>query len=108
MSDTSWKAFERRVAVALGTRRIPVTGERAGADLEDGMFCYQAKLGRRLPSYLREWLSGIVAAGLKRSPAKVGVVVWKPMYADDADALVIVRFRDWVALHGGNGAADGP
>jgi len=36
---------ERRLARALGTERVPVTGERAGADFVDGVFAYQAKLG---------------------------------------------------------------
>jgi hypothetical protein len=100
VSDTSWKAFERRIAAALGTRRIPVTGERAGADLEDGLFVYQAKLGRRCPAYLREWLAGIRFAGAARSPGKVGVVVWKPKGGRDGDALVVLAFADWRDLHG--------
>jgi len=66
MPDTTWKAFARRLAQALGTGRVtgrvPVTGERAGADFGDGMFGYQAKLGRRCSAYLRDWLAGIVAA----------------------------------------------
>ena len=33
MADKSWKAFERRLARRVGGRRIPVTGERAGADV---------------------------------------------------------------------------
>ncbi len=41
--DKSWKRRERRIARALGTERIPVTGERAGADCEAGMFSYQIK-----------------------------------------------------------------
>ena len=104
MTDRAWKKFERRTAKALSTRRIPVTGERHGADFEDGMFCYQAKLGRAMPSYLRDWLDGIVRAGLRRKPPKVGVVLWKPKGARDGGALVILRFSDWVDLHGGLGA----
>ena len=101
MSDRAWKALERRLARQLGTHRIPVTGERAGADFADGMFAYQAKLGRRCPAYLREWLAGIVAAGDRRG--LVGVVVWKPKGTRDRDALVVVRFRDWCDLHVGRG-----
>ena len=100
MSDRAWKAFERRLARQLGTRRIPVTGERAGADFTDGMFAYQAKLGRRCPVYLREWLAGIVAAGNHRG--LVGVVIWKPKGTRDREALVVVRFRDWCDLHVGS------
>ncbi len=36
MSDKTWKAFECRLAHDVGTERIPVTGERDGADFEDG------------------------------------------------------------------------
>lgn len=105
MTDRAWKAFERRCARDVGTERIPVTGEREGADFEDARFCYQAKLGRRAPSYLRAWLAGIAGAGFRRSPAKIGVVVWKPKGARDEDAVVLVSWRDWVALQGPTGAA---
>ena len=86
MSDTSWKAFERRVAERVGGKRIPVTGERDGADVIAGPFVYQAKLRRGLPSYLRDWLRGIVAAG-ERS-GTTGVVVWKAPREKDNDAVV--------------------
>lgn len=112
MSDRNWKAFERRLARDVGRQRIPVTGERAGADFEDGMFCYQAKLGRRAPGYLRDWLAGIRVAGQARHPEKIGVVVWKPNHGQDVDAVVIMAWRDFVELHGGPagepGAYPGP
>jgi hypothetical protein len=100
VSDRSWKAFERRLARDVGSQRIPVTGERAGSDFEDGACCYQAKLGRKMPDYLRDWLAGIRAAGASRRPEKIGAVVWKPKHSQDADAVVLVSWHDWVALHG--------
>ena len=96
MSDLSWKAFERRVAKRVGGKRIPVTGERDGADVVAGPFVYQAKLRRGMPSYLREWLRGITAAG-ERS-GTTGVVVWKAPGARDDDAVVVLRLKDWQAL----------
>ena len=99
MPDKSWKAFERRLAKRLGGKRIPVTGERDGADVDAGPFVYQAKLRRGLPSYLREWLRGIVAAG-ERSGGATGVVVWKAPNARDDDAVVVLRLKDWQDLHG--------
>ena len=98
MADKSWKAFERRIAKRVGGRRIPVTGERDGADVIAGPFVYQAKLRRGLPSYLQDWLRGIVAAG-ERS-GTTGVVVWKAPRALDDDAVVVLRLKDWQALHG--------
>ena len=98
MADKSWKAFERRLARRVGGRRIPVTGERDGADVIAGPFVYQAKLRRGMPSYLRDWLRGIVAAG-ERS-GTTGVVVWKAPRALDDEAVVILRLADWQDLHG--------
>ena len=100
MPDKSWKAFERRLAKRVGGRRIPVTGiDRDGADVVAGPFCYQAKLRRGLPSYLRAWLRGIVAAG-ERSGGSTGVVVWKAPNARDDDAVVVLRLKDWQDWHG--------
>ena len=98
----TWKRLELRLARDLGTERIPVTGERDGADFKAGPFLYQAKLGRRFPVYLRSWLSGIVASA-ERS-GRVGVVVWREKGTRDAEALVCLRWRDWVDLHGSAGA----
>ena len=106
MADKSWKAFERRLARRVGGRRIPVTGERDGADVIAGPFVYQAKLRRGLPSYLRDWLRGIVAAG-ERSGGATGVVVWKAPRALDDDAVVILRLADWQAWHGDEQALTG-
>ena len=73
---------------------------RDGADvIVDGAFCYQAKLRRGLPSYLRDWLRGIVAAG-ERKGGSTGVVVWKAPHARDDDAVVVLRLADWEAWHG--------
>ncbi len=100
MSDRAWKAFERRLATRLGGRRIPVTGERDGADLVANEFVYQAKLRQRMPSYLRDWLRGIVGAAERQATPTTGVVVWKAPNARDDDAVVVLRLKDWEALHG--------
>jgi len=99
MSDRSWEAFEWRLARRLGTRCNPVTREQAGVDFETPQFALQAKLGHRFPSYLREWLSGIVGAAVRTG--RIGVLVWKPKRVPDADAVVVLRFADWVKLHVG-------
>ena len=100
MSDQTWKAWERRIARRLGGRRIPVTGERDGADVAAGQFVYQAKLGRRMPGYLRTWLRGIVGAGARQDPPAIGAVVWKPPAGLDHEAVVLLRLCDWEELHG--------
>src|SRR2546428_11093308 len=97
MSDTAWKQFERRLARSLGTSRIPVTGERAGADFQTPRFVYQAKKGRRFPAYLARWLDEIRETGARCG--KIGVLVWQERGATDSEAAVVLRFADWVQLH---------
>lgn len=100
MPDKSWKAFERRVAKRMGGERIPVTGEREGADVVGGPFVYQCKLRRGMPAYLKGWLRGIVGAAARSEREATGVVVWKEPNGRDDDAVVVLRLKDWQDLHG--------
>lgn len=95
---SGWKGFERRICRDMGTERIPVTGERLGADGRTEMFCIQAKLRARIPDWLFQWLGGIVQTAA--SSNRVGVLVLKQPRMKDTDALVVLRWKDWVDLHG--------
>lgn len=98
MSDKGWKKFERRVAHDHGCERIPVTGERHGADARNSMFSFQTKLRKAIPKCVREWSDQICATAAR--DGTIGVVIMKEPKMHDNNALVIVRYRDWVALHG--------
>ena len=99
MADKTWKAYERRMARDVGTERIPVTGERHGADCQNAMFAFQFKLRRSFPDWLWTWLAGIV--GSAEASGRVGVLVLKKPRQEDAESLVVLRWKDWVDLHGG-------
>lgn len=92
MADKSWKAFERRLCRDVGTERIPVTGERHGADGATDRYCFQFKLRRSLPRWLFNWLAGIVETGTRQG--KVGVLVLRVPRMQDDHALVVLRWRD--------------
>ena len=100
MADKSWKAFERRIAQRVGGRRIPVTGERDGADVVGGgPFVYQAKLRKGVPSYLRELgYRGIVEGGGALRRRYRCFRCGKQPNARDDDAVVVLRLRDWASL----------
>jgi hypothetical protein len=101
----TWKGWERRVGKDLGGRRIPVTGiDRADRDVEAGIFFYQLKLRKSLPAWLFDWLGGICGAC---PSGKVGVLILRKPRMEDNDALVILRYRDWVELHGGHAPREG-
>ena len=102
MPDRSWKAYERRIAKRCGTQRIPVTGERHGADARTELFVYQFKKRSKSqppPKHLLEWLDAICGTG-SREGGRIGVVVWqRAQGARDGDSLVVLRLADWEALH---------
>jgi hypothetical protein len=56
----------------------------------------QAKLRKGMPTYLREWLDGIVGTAIR--VGKIGIVVWKEPRALDANAAVVMRLSDFVTL----------
>lgn len=93
------------MAKDVGTRRIPVTGiDRHGADFQDDMFAYQAKLRKVIPSWLFDWLGGI--RGKAAESRRTGVLILKRPGMLDRDALVVVTWADWLELHGAPRAAD--
>ena len=99
MSNQGWKQAERRYAGDVGETRIPVTGERAGRDFGTrGPFAYQLKTRKTIPTRLFTWVSGIV--GTARETDQVGVLVLNRRRARRGDALVVLRWADWVDLHG--------
>jgi len=101
MTDKTWKAVERQAAKALGTERIPVTGRQqdlGGSDFEDGLVCYSMKHGYSQPGYILGWLHAICAFAFRRE--KLGAVIWHKKGGRMKDSVVVMRFEDWVQLHG--------
>ncbi len=102
MPDFTWKAAERRHAKALGLERIPVSGRQrdiGGADFEDGLVCFSMKHGYTQPGYIKGWL--IAICNHAASKDKLGAVIWQKKFGKMKDSLVVMRFSDWVQLHGG-------
>ncbi len=101
MSDKAWKRAERDLARDVGTQRIPVTGERGGADFADALCWYQLKKRLGMPALLREWLQALKVERVTATKAgKLPVFVWMQPGHPRADALVVLRWQDWRELHG--------
>ncbi len=98
VKNRSWKAAETRFARDVGHERKPCDGTRAGADFADGLCAYQLKVRKAIPSWLWHWLTGI--QGDAERVGKIGCLVLKHPRQQDEDALVVLSWRDWVALHG--------
>ncbi len=107
VSDKRWKAVEREHAKDLGVERIPVSGrqrDEGGADFADALCAYQCKHGQRQPSYLLRWLNGIKGWTERHrkiaSQDLIPVVVWRGTRQRKEDAIVMLKWSDWVALYG--------
>lgn len=87
-----------RFARDVGVERKPCDGSRDTADFEDAIACYQLKVRAVIPVWLWRWLAGI--QGTAKGKDKAGVLVLKHPRQDDADAVVILSWKDWVDLHG--------
>lgn len=98
MADKRWKRIERDMAKDVQTQRIPVTGERHGADFEDALACYQLKSRKAIPGWLWEWHQGI--CGTAKGKDKAGVVVLHRPGQRRAEALVVLSWRDWTDIVG--------
>lgn len=82
-----------------GVERRPNTGERDGEDtMPHALFAFQVKLRKAIPKCIRQWSDGICATAQRAG--KVGVLVVKEPRKRDEDALVILRYKDWIDLHG--------
>jgi hypothetical protein len=106
VKNRSWKAAETRFARDVGCERKPCDGSRDGADFSDALCDYQLKVRKAIPSWLWGWLSGI--QGTAQRSDKCGVLVLKHPRQQDEDALVVLSWKDWTALHGSTGHVDGP
>lgn len=99
MPDKSWKAYERRLAKMFGTTRIPVTGEREGADFQTEMFHVSVKKRKSVPKTVLNWLGSVCAKAEERK--RVGVLIMKQPGMQDLDSVVVMRLRDFLDLNVG-------
>jgi hypothetical protein len=100
-NEPRWKKFERECARDMGTERIPVTGEREGADFATPMFRFQAKRRKDcLPKEVLEWLDRAQLAAIGEGQGRIPVVVIQRRGHARGEAVVLLRWADWRDLHG--------
>ncbi len=97
--EPRWKKYERELARDVGLERIPATGERDGADFQNAVFLYQAKRRKdALPAEVLGWLEAAVAKAAESG--RTAVVVVQRRGLNRGESVVLLRWTDWVELHG--------
>lgn len=101
---STWKNFERRVAAALGGQRIPASGNGAiKGDVRHDLLLIECKYGAQVPKKLHDWMAEAVrdaATETKNRGADTPLVPMLVVGQPRAEALVIVRLKDFEAVEG--------
>ena len=89
---TAWKHLERRVARAIGGRRV---GHLGGADVIAPGLSIECKYRASLP----QWLTDAMSQAVRHSDGLPAAVVVGLHGQRVDDCLVVMRFGDWVDTH---------
>ncbi len=103
MSDTRWKATERRIAALVGGRRVPVSGRARGdaPDIAHPWVALEVKDRASLPLWLLDVLAQAEASA---TPDQLAVAVLHRAGDRHDHALIVLRlgaFVDWCGKDSG-------
>lgn len=101
MANATWKRHERRVAQALGGRRLGATG-RENPDVDAGWLQIECKHRARLPGWIGQALAKVRG---QAGPGRLGIVVAHELRG--RDSWVILSLKDFQEWFGGDALADG-
>ena len=87
--DKAWKAFERRVAKAVGGERIPVADRRTPLDIEHPFLGIECKYRNKISKFLKDAMWQAVSGS---GEDKVPVVVLGEKHG--REMLVLMRLED--------------
>jgi hypothetical protein len=99
MSDSRWKATERKIAALLGGRRVPVSGRGRGdaPDVAHPWFAIECKDRATLPAWL---LDALAQAEASAQPDQLPVAVLHRAGDRHDHALVVLRLVEFMAWFG--------
>lgn len=105
MSRDLWKSFERKVALILGGRRVPVTGRARGdaPDIEHPLYSIEVKHNKKLRVFITNALGQAKAA---RRPGQVPLVVLGAPGLPVRHSLVVMELGDFGDHFGGGPKVD--
>ena len=97
MRTDTWKSAERRIASAIGGRRVPVSGRGDGPDVAHDHLSVEVKHRAKLPNWLHNASAQATASA---HDGKLPIVVLHQAGSRYADSFVVVKMRDWIDWYG--------
>ena len=103
MNRAQWKSHERDWALALGGRRVPVSGRQRGdaPDVEHDLYAIECKAGRVMSPRLRDGMAQAVAAAMGTTKIPLLCVTHTTGSGPKAERYVVMRLEDFQAWNGG-------
>jgi hypothetical protein len=96
MTDKSWKALERRIAAAFGTRRTPLSGSNSGHDTDSDTLSDRYYIEAKLRSKLPFWAEFADTRTKARSEGKKPVLAFhKKGYPG---TIVMLKLEDFLEM----------
>jgi len=97
MTDKTWKAVERKVALYLGGERVPVTGRQRGSapDVLHDKLSIEVKHRQSLPSWL---FDAMEQAEMSKKGEQIPTVILHQKGQKIEDCLTILRLSDILSL----------
>lgn len=104
MNRNEWKQSERDMALALGGKRVPVTGRGRGnvPDIEHPLYAIEHKAGKVLSPRLTEAMLQAKAAAVGTSKMPLVTVDHRPGPGKKRQCYVMMTLDDFVAWNGGS------
>ena len=102
MDRATWKAIERKWALWLGGRRVPVTGRQRGdaPDVEHDLYAIEVKAGKVMSPRLRDGMRQAVASSIGTGKIPL-LCVSHSVTGHPSEHYVVMRLDDWQAWNGG-------
>lgn len=96
----NWQRLEKEVAERLkGLRHKRVNYGEEDLDVETPHFIVECKFRKNIPTYVLGWLAQAKKYQVNNKDNRIPLLVWKEKRKTVDDALVIMRFEDFVKLN---------
>lgn len=102
MNRSTWKQSERDMALALGGKRVPVTGRQRGdvPDVEHPTYAIEHKAGKVMSARMLEAVDQAVAAAAGTTKTPLVTIEQMAGRGHAKRRFVLIRLEDWIAWMG--------
>jgi len=102
MNRATWKASERKMALALGGTRVPVNGRQRGSapDIEHHLYAIEHKAGKVMSARMLEAVEQAKASAIGTTKTPLVTIEQSMGPGRPNRCFVLMTLEDWIAWNG--------